>query len=64
MWLTPLWLLTMLPALEWLGQRRWGRWLAYALLAWSVFSVSYPAWNPWRQPWLYNLLESGGYVAY
>jgi len=64
MWLTPLWLLTMLPVVEWLGQRRWGRWLACGLLAWSVFSVSYPAWNPWRQPWLYNLLESGGYVAY
>jgi hypothetical protein len=64
MWLTPLWLLTMLPILERLGQRRWGRWLAYLLLAWSVFSISYAAWNPWRQPWLYNLLESGGYVAY
>jgi hypothetical protein len=64
MWLTPLWLLTMLPAVDRLGQHRWGRWLALILLAWSVFSVSYPAWSPWRHPWLYNLLESGGYVAY
>jgi hypothetical protein len=64
MWLTPLWLLTMLPAVDWMGQRRWGRRVAYGLLAWSVFSMSYPAWSPWRHPWLYNLLESGGYIAY
>jgi hypothetical protein len=64
MWLSPLWLLTMLPIADMVGRRRVGRWVAYTLLAWSVFSVSYPAWNPWRQPWLYNLLESGGYIAY
>lgn len=64
MWLTPLWLLTMLPVADWLGERRWGRWLSGVLLAWSIFSVSYPAWNPWRHPWIYNLLESGGYIPY
>jgi hypothetical protein len=64
MWLSPLWLITMVPVVDWLGQRHWGRCLGYVLLAWSVFSVSYPAWNPWRHPWLYNLMESGGYVAY
>jgi len=64
MWLTPLWLLTMLPVVDWLAERRWGRWLALGLLGWSVFSVSYPAWNPWRHPWLYNLLDSGGYIPY
>jgi len=64
MWLTPLWLLTMVPVVDYLGQRRWGRWLVLGLLAWSVFSVSYPAWNPWRHPWLYNWLESGGYIPY
>jgi hypothetical protein len=64
LWLTPLWLLTMLPVVDRIGQRRGGRLIAYGLLAWSVFSISYAAWNPWRQPWLYNLLESGGYIAY
>ena len=64
MWLTPLWLLTMLPVVDWLANRRWGRCLALAMLGWSVFSVTYPAWNPWRHPWLYNLMESGGYVPY
>jgi hypothetical protein len=64
MWLWPLWLLTMLPVADWMSERCWSRWVGYALLAWSIFSVNYPPWNPWRQPWLYNLLESGGYVAY
>src|SRR5262249_4601841 len=64
MWLTPLWLLTLLPAADWLAARRWRRGLGYILLAISVFSASYPAFNPWRHPWLYHLLESAGWVQY
>jgi hypothetical protein len=64
MWLSPFWLLGMLPAVDWLGRRRWGRALALALLAVSVASVSYPAWNPWRDPWIYNWLEAYGWVRY
>jgi hypothetical protein len=64
MWLTPLWLLTMLPVVDWLGQRRWGRVVGYVLLAVSVFSASYPAWNPWRHPWLYDLLQAFGKINY
>ncbi len=64
MWLAPLWLLTMVPVVDWLGQRRFGRWLAVGLLIWSVFSVSYRTWNPWRHPWLYDLLESNGFIPY
>src|SRR5262249_50076353 len=47
-WLTPLWLLTMVPVVDWLGQRRWGRALAVVLLVLSVVSASYPTFNPWR----------------
>jgi hypothetical protein len=64
MWLSPLWLLAMVPALDKLSKLRWGRWLALGLLAWSVFSVSYPAWNPWRHPWVYNLLDAEGQIPY
>ncbi|HYV38409.1 MAG TPA: hypothetical protein VE988_22185, partial [Gemmataceae bacterium] len=64
MWMTPLWLLTMAPVVDWLAQRRWGRWLALACLAVSIFSANYPTWNPWRHPWLYDLLDSGGYIPY
>ena len=63
-WLTPLWLLTMLPVADWLAGRRWGRGLAYLLLGISVLSVSYPALNPWRHPWLYKYLETRGWINY
>ncbi len=64
MWLTPFFLLTMIPAADWLSPRRWGRGLAYVFLAISVLSVSYPAWNPWRHPWLYNWMEKWGWIGY
>jgi hypothetical protein len=63
-WLTPLWLLAALPAADRLAGSPWGRGLGYLLLAVSVFSASFPAWNPWRHPWVYQLLESGGWVRY
>jgi hypothetical protein len=63
-WLTPFLLLAMLPAVDWLAPRRWGRILAYGLLAISVISASYPAWNPWRHPWLYNWMEKLDWIRY
>ena len=64
MWLTPLWLLGMLPAVDWLGRRRWGRVLAVVLLFFSVLSASYPSWNPWRHPWIYNWMDAYGRIPY
>jgi hypothetical protein len=64
MWLAPLLLITMLPIADRLATLRWGRGLAYFCLAVSVFSVNYWSWNPWRHPWLYNLMESNGWIQY
>jgi len=64
MWLSPLWLVCMLPALDVLAPRRWGRMLALTLLVLSILSMSYQDWNPWRHPWLYNWMESRGWVRY
>jgi hypothetical protein len=64
LWLTPLWLFAMLPVADWLGRRRWGRVLCLVLLALSVLSASYSDWNPWRHPWLYNWMESNGWLSY
>ena len=64
MWLTPLWLLTMLPVVDRLGSSRGGRIVAYLLLAVSVMSMSYPAWNPWRHPWIYRLMDESGWIPY
>jgi hypothetical protein len=47
-----------------LAGRRWGRLVGYVLLGVSVLSASYPAWNPWRHPWLYNLMEYYGVLSY
>jgi hypothetical protein len=63
-WLTPLWLLCMLPAVDWLAGRLWGRWLGYLLLAVSALSASFPAWSPWRHPWLYRLMDWWGWIPY
>jgi len=55
-WFAPLWLLTLLPAADWLSRRTWGRWLAAAMLVVSTLSVAYPTWNPWTHPWLFDLM--------
>ncbi|MBI1916665.1 MAG: hypothetical protein HYS12_18310 [Planctomycetes bacterium] len=64
MWLTPFWLLAMLPVVDRLGKSRGGRALAYLLLAVSVMSMSYPAWNPWRHPWIYRFMDENGWIPY
>jgi len=56
-WLTPLWLILMLPAADALSKRRWTRALALLLLMLSVLSSSYPTWNPWTHPWIMDFLQ-------
>jgi hypothetical protein len=60
-WCAPLWLLVMLPAVDWLARSRVGQAAALVLLAFSVLSASYPTWNPWTHPWLFKWLEYGGW---
>ncbi len=64
MWLTPVWLTCLLPAADRLAASRAGRVTAYLLLAVSVFSVSYQPWNPWRHPWVYDLMQEMGWPGY
>lgn len=64
MWLSPLWLLTLLPIVERLGQCRLGRVLCLVLLAFSVLSAHYWDWNPWRHPWIYNWMDDRGWIPY
>jgi len=63
-WLTPLWLLALLPAADRFGSCRWGRGIAYVCLFVSVVAVSYPAWNPWRHAWYFQMLEAWGLAGY
>ncbi len=59
-WLAPLWLVSMLPVVDWLGRSRWGRFVCYWLLAASVISAAYSAANPWVNPWLYEVWDLTG----
>ena len=63
-WFTPLWLITMAPAADWLGRSRWGRIVAVVLLALSVFSAHYAAMNPWSHPWLFDYWTQLGWIEY
>jgi hypothetical protein len=63
-WLIPLWVLCAAPAADQLGKWRAGRGAAALLLGMSVLSVFYPAWNPWRSPWIQQMCERAGWVSY
>lgn len=63
-WLIPLWLVAVPVAADRLAGSRAGRVAGAVLLGASVMSVFYPAWNPWRAPWLLQLLEFTGKVRY
>jgi hypothetical protein len=62
-WFAPLWLWAMLPAANRLGQSRFGRGVCMVLLALSVLSASYPTWNPWTHPWIYEGMVWMGWIA-
>jgi hypothetical protein len=63
-WCAPLWLLTMIPAADRLARSRAGMALAIVLLTFSVLSASYPTWNPWTHPWIYNWLVWSGWQGF
>jgi hypothetical protein len=61
-WLSPLWLLAILPAADATARRLWLRCLAIAALVLSVLSVTYPTWNPWTHPWLMVWFHYMGWI--
>jgi hypothetical protein len=64
LWLTPLWLVAMLPAADWAAGSRSARWLCLLLLAISAFSATYSAGNPFSHPWLFEYWEYLGWIRY
>lgn len=64
LWLTPLWLVGMLPAVQQLSFTRWGRTIALLLAGISAASAAYPTWSPWTHPWLFQWLQASGWIAY
>jgi hypothetical protein len=63
-WFTPLWLVAMVPAADRLARSTTGMALAALLLTLSAISVSYPTWNPWTHPWIYQWLEWCGWQGF
>jgi hypothetical protein len=64
LWVIPLWILALLPALDMFAQARWSRGPVLLALAISVFSAWYPARGPWGAPWLYTLMDRWGWIDY
>ncbi|MCA8995365.1 MAG: hypothetical protein KDA80_00195 [Planctomycetaceae bacterium] len=64
LWLTPFWLLSMIPVLEQWGRSLWFRILVTVLLTPSIFSAWYPGNAPWTQPWIYQWMKSAKWIDY
>ena len=60
LWMAPLWLIAMVPVVDWLSLRTSGRALCLILLGISAISALYSAENPWVHPWLYEIWDTTG----
>jgi hypothetical protein len=63
-WFTPLWILCLVPAADWLLKFRFGRVLGLVALLVSVVSVVSRMGNPWSHPWIYELGSTLGWWHY
>lgn len=64
LWLSPFWLLAMIPALDQWQPGRAGAFACLALFAVSVFSAWHPFNTPWQQPWLFQWMTRVGWIDY
>ncbi|MFN0199860.1 MAG: hypothetical protein ACKVT0_24160 [Planctomycetaceae bacterium] len=61
-WLIPCWLMGLIPVLERFSQQRQFQYFAALLLCVSTYSV-WSAWpNPWQHPWIFTLMDQGGWL--
>jgi hypothetical protein len=63
-WLIPLWVLAVPAVADRLAKSTSGQLLAAVLFGAGVLSAFYPAWNPWRNPWILQLMEFTGWLRY
>ncbi|MEW4488533.1 hypothetical protein AB1L42_10655 [Thalassoglobus sp. JC818] len=64
LWLIPFWILAVLPLMNRFGMNQFFRGLCVVLLLPSLFSAWYPADAPWTQPWIFQVMESKGWIDY
>jgi hypothetical protein len=63
-WLTPFWVLAMVPTLERFAARRTGLVISLVLLGVSVFSAESASRNPWSSSWLFQQMGQAGWIDY
>jgi len=63
LWLSPFWWLALSAALERYSGPLFRR-TSYALLLASIVSVNWSINRPWRPSWLYQVMESQGWIQY
>ena len=63
-WLSPLYIIGMIPLLDSWADSTWRRRIGYAFLGVSIFSACYAVWNPWRHPWILVFCEYMGWLNY
>ena len=63
-WLTPFWLLGLIPVCDAFAKSQAFRGTAGVLLAASVLSAWEPMGDPWRQPWIFRVMEANGWIDY
>ena len=60
-WLTPLYLLCLIPVADSMANRPLWRWVGLLCFLFSVISATYPSLNPWSHPWIYDYWQ---YIEY
>lgn len=63
-WLTPFWVLSMVPTLERFTVLRTGLACSLVLLSISVYSAESATRNPWSSSWLFQQMEQAGWIDY
>ena len=63
-WLCPLWILSLLPALTIIVRCRWSLVVTSGLLLVSCYSSQLAARNPWAESWLFHQMEQAGWIDY
>ena len=63
LWLSPFWWIAMVPALDGI-QRRGPRFVTAMLLLVSILSVGWSMNRPWKPSWLFEQMESRGWIRY
>ncbi len=64
LWLTPFWLLAMVPVVNAWATSRVFRGSSLVLLCLSTFSAWYPNNSPWTQNWIYRQMEQAKWIDY